>query len=340
MNRRRMLATCLLTMAATAGRFPLLAGETLEQRRARLLVQARNEGPLLIYHIVPTESIADLAQRYRDKYDLEVVLWKGSNEGITQRIFAETRADKQQFDLVQLSASIQAIYDAGALGEIEPVIGRTLPDEFMADHGQWFVSHSVAFVFAYNTDLVSPENVPTSFQDLSKPFWADKVAFSQGADAAWIATMYREMGETNADAFFAQMASAGVQVRRSYTLLGSLLAAGEFYGTPHMFLHTAEKLKADGAPVDFVTFDPVVTINHVWSIAKQIKRPASLALFFDLLMEEGESNFVDKGYLSNADRMFPGTETPLAFVDFEVEQLSSARDWRARYAQFLRDSRN
>lgn len=337
-TRRKLLAASLLSVAAVSGRGSVFAAESKAQRTARLLSLARQEGPLMIYHIVPADKMADIAQRYRDKYGLEIVLWKGSNEGITQRVFAETRNERQEFDVLQLSASIQPIFEVGALGDIEAVIGRKMPENLMANHGQWYSSHSVAFVFAYNTNLVKPENVPTSFEDLMKPFWAGNLGFSQGSDAAWIATVYRTLGTERADVFLASMASGGVQVRRNYTLLGSLLAAGEFYGTPHMFVHSAEVLKQQGAPIDYVPIEPVVTIRHVWSIAKHFKRPASTALFFDLLEEEAETSFVDQGYISSAETKFPGRDLALNYVDFEVESLDVARQWRAKYAQFLRNS--
>lgn len=341
LSRRKLLAWATVPLAASVTRLPLFAADTVtsrEERIERLMATARNEGPLTLYHLMPPPDVEPIVELYQQRYGLEIEAWKSTGESIIQRVFAETRAGRQRFDILQMSAATQMAFEAGALQEIEPGLDIMLPDATEADHGHWFSTHSAVFAFGYNTNLLQPDQLPSTLEDLADPFWSGKVAFNQGSNAAWIATVYEGLGETRAEAFFTAMAGNEIKVRKGYTLMSNLLAAGEFACTPQAMIKMMENLKQAGAPVDYIPLPPVIALRQVWSLARQSRRPAAATLFFELLAHEGERVFVENNYTSPfVDALDASGNLPLMYADFSTESAENARAWRSRYAQFLRN---
>jgi putative spermidine/putrescine transport system substrate-binding protein len=74
--------------------------------------------------------------------------------------------------------------DAGLVAPYKNDKLDDIPDELKAEDGSWFTVHEGAIAFLVNTDALDGAPVPKSWEDLTKPEYANKVAFLDPATAA------------------------------------------------------------------------------------------------------------------------------------------------------------
>lgn len=168
---------------------------------------------------VEDEPAADDA----DFSDVTLTVYSGRNEELVGEIldqFTEATGiglEVRYGDTAELAATILEegdaspadLYfaqDAGALGAIEAA-GRfaTLPDDvldlvdgrFHAPSGAWTGITGRARVIAYNTDMLSEDEVPDSVFDLTDPAWQGRIGWSpeNGSFQSFVTAMRIEFGE-------------------------------------------------------------------------------------------------------------------------------------------------
>ena len=80
-----------------------------------------------------------------------------------------------------------------------------------------------------------------------------------------------------------------IQIRSGHTLIAQLMAAGEF-AMGMVLAHRIEKMKEQGAPVEWVTtLDPITASLHPIGVATKAPHPNAAKLFIDfVLSKEGQ----------------------------------------------------
>ncbi len=128
--------------------------------------------------------------------------------------------------------------DAGALGALARE-GRTvtLPDEilelvderFRSPDGQWVGISGRTRVINYNTDLVSPEELPTTIWELTEPQWRGKVAWApnNGSFQSFVTALRLVEGDERAQEWLEAMLANDVVEYRNNTTIVEALGRGE-----------------------------------------------------------------------------------------------------------------
>ena len=82
------------------------------------------------------------------------------------------------------------------------------------------------------------------------------------------------------------LAKQDIQLRNGQTLIAQLMAAGEF-SVAMVLAHRIEKMKEQGAPVEWVTtLDPVTASLHPIGIAAKAPNPNAAKLFIDFILSK------------------------------------------------------
>ena len=85
--------------------------------------------------------------------------------------------------------------------------------------------------------------------------------------------------------FMKKLAAQQIQWRKGHSLIGQLMAAGEFPLAAELQVHTVERVKAQGAPVEWSTLEGVIPISKVAAaITGTGVNTYSAALFYDFLL--------------------------------------------------------
>src|SRR6185295_5096190 len=149
----------------------------------------------------------------------------------------------------------------------------------------------------YNTGVVKKEDLPKSFKDLLDPKWKGKLGI-ESEDQEWLATLSQEMGEAQGLAFFRELAQKnGVSVRRGHTLLTNLVVSGEVPLALTVYNYMPEGAKKKGAPIDWITLEPLVARPNGVGVALRAPNPGAALLFYEYLLSAGQDLLVSMDYV-------------------------------------------
>ncbi|TMH86813.1 MAG: ABC transporter substrate-binding protein [Betaproteobacteria bacterium] len=146
-------------------------------RTARLIAGAKKEGELMLYSSLTQDDQLKLVADFKRRYGVGVKFWRGSQAHILQRVLSETRGSRFEFDVLETNApQIEALAREKLLQKMNsPYIEQELLPEVMPSHGEWAPDRLNLLVYAYNTQLVRPADVPKSWQALLDPKWKKRI---------------------------------------------------------------------------------------------------------------------------------------------------------------------
>lgn len=135
------------------------------------------------YTSMPADGAQALAAAFTESSGVKVNVQRIGSTELWQRFLTEANARKYTADVLSI-ASWSIVQDAKAKRLIQPFIpGKVdLGDAYTSTEGAVlpggyaFSSRLLIETIAYNTKLVPKGNVPTTWQDLEKPYWKGKIA--------------------------------------------------------------------------------------------------------------------------------------------------------------------
>ncbi len=261
-----------------------------KEREDRLLEGARRDGSLIWYSSATAEDSQALIEKFRGQYpSLRIQHYRSPSEKMVERILVESRAGKFAADVVSLpEIEMQVLFKRNLLTRYESPEQRVYPPEMKDPRGFWTGMYISADVVAYNTKLVSREMAPRTYKDLLLAKWKGGI----GMDVepySWFITSFRYLekrdGQEAALDYFKKLARQEIQFRKGHSLIGQLVAAGEFPLAAELQVHTVERLKAQGAPIDWVALEGVIPIHRIGiAMTSTGSNTYAAALFCDFIL--------------------------------------------------------
>ncbi len=285
------VATASLAVEPTPG-VSAVASYRGADRTERLAAAARAEGELMLYSSLTQDDQLKLAADFKQRYGVTVKFWRGSQAHILQRVIGETRAGRFEFDVLETNApQIEALAREKLLQRMNsPHFGEALLPETLPAHGEWAPDRLNLLVYAYNTNVVAPADVPRSWQDLLAPKWKRRIGM-ESTNVEWFAAVVESMGQKPGLDLFARLAENGVAVRTGHNHGAALVAAGEIALFLGIYSHDAERMKAKSAPVDWFVLTPAVVLPSAVAVSRRAPHPNAAALFYDYMLSEGQRFF-------------------------------------------------
>ena len=301
-----------------------LATRTDEARQQSLIDGAKKEGSLLFYTTTPTEYVSMLIEPFEKKYGIKVNVWRARSELILQRVINEAQAGKSVVDVIaSISPPMEALRRENLLQEVASVHHKELTPSAVPAHHQWVSTLQYVFVQAYNTNKVSKDELPKTYQDLLAPKWKGKLGI-EGSDHEWVTSVSRDMGEANGSRFFNDLTSGnGLSVRNGHPLLTNLVASGEVPLALTVYHYSAEQAKKKGAPIDWFALEPAVTIADAMAVPKNAPHPHAALLFYDYMISLEAQRIIAKiGYVATHTAL----ESPLKNIKLKILDASVLLD--------------
>jgi len=173
-----------------------------------------------------------------------------------------------------------------------------LPAEYKDDKGLWAIDSSTLNVIGYNTRQVAAANLPKSFWDLTAPKWKGQMLMDEN-ESKWMAGMMTYYGEARVIDLLRKLAAQDIQFRTGHTLIQTLVAAGERPIAVVAFANGVERLKKEGAPIDWIAAEPIIALTFGLALVKDAPHPNAAKLFIDfILSKEGQETIADAMYYS------------------------------------------
>ena len=168
----------------------------------------------------------------------------------------EARAGRHACDVLETNGpEMEALYREKLLAEFHSPHFKDLPPAAFPKHRHWVADRFNFFTIGYNTNLIKPDEVPTSYEDLLHPRFAGKLGI-EASDTDWFAAVVKHMGEAKGMAYFKKLAAARPQMRSGHALLAELVSSGEVPIAATIYNHNIERLIVKGAPVKWEGAEP------------------------------------------------------------------------------------
>src|SRR6266446_8598458 len=253
-------------------------------REQRVLQGAKKERQAVVYTSLNLKDSVPIAEAFEKKYGVKLTLWRSSSEKVLQRALTEARAGRYTVDAFELNGpEMEALYREGMLEEFHSPQFKNLPPQAFPKHRHYAADRFNFFTIAYNTNLVKPNEVPNSYEDLLHPRWVGKIGIEAG-DTDWFASMVKWTGEEKGMAFFRKLAQMKPQLRTGHTLMSELVASGEIPLAATLYNHNAERLLVKGAPVKWKALKPTFGRPNAIGVAKRAPHPYAALLFSDFML--------------------------------------------------------
>lgn len=255
-----------------------VAGADGECTMDSLYEAAQEEGTLVRWGGQDPEDMAVVYEAFSAEYPgIEIQDAVVNPDETPTRLLTERSAGNAPPDLFQGRVSfLKPLVDAGALNQDPGWADCGARDEIIqADGG--LTENVQPWALAYNTDEMSPDDLPTSWEDLAdaqyqgmmsvdpRGFPFDMLALSLGGDGA--VDLVTSLKET-VDPVLTQGGTAGL----------AEVASGEIAIRPAL-VPDIKASQADGAPVDFVYLDPVLVLNDAIYMPEGVEHPNAAMLF-------------------------------------------------------------
>ncbi|MDP2645655.1 MAG: extracellular solute-binding protein [Desulfobacterales bacterium] len=240
---------------------------------------------------------------FRKQYPFITIKPFVSNTADTiNRIVAEARVGKATIDLVSVgSDGLKLLYDSNLLQKMEYPHLKDFRAGTQPRHGYFVDAFMITRIQGvYNTDLVPPNEVPRSWEDMVNPKWNGKTMISRSADEfpARLAWLWRDKDgkwdwERSFD-FFRKLEKQKPLLAHSFRGGNKRLAAGEVSIFWFSAIGPPSQLHFIGAPVGIIAFPKFPAPFRSFGILKGAHSPASAWLFVDYLTSpQGQFDYTD-----------------------------------------------
>ena len=329
---------------STAGPFAKYANLTGPDRTSKLLADARKEGSVSVY--TSNTDIGDLVEEFEKTYPgVKVDAFRANSETVLQRVQQESAANRLGADIVDTDDfELDALSSQGMFAEYQSPVRDSLRKEALFPG--WTATRFNAFVVAWNTKLVPAGQEPRSFEELADPKWKGKLAMEL-SDFDWYLSLHtylttkKGMSDAQADDLFKGLV-ANAKVVKGHTVMGDLLAAGQFAVALSIYSHTIDKAaNNDGAPVAFRPIvAPVILRPNGAGLFRAAEHPAAALLWMDWLLTDGQKD-IAKAFRIPAQASVPGFTDPIPAGTevFDVPQdllVKQNKRWSDAYDALIR----
>jgi iron(III) transport system substrate-binding protein len=285
-----------------------------EARREFLVEQAAAAGPVGMYGSLDEEILNDWQARLDEEFpelDIQIVR--------TQEQFERVRAESQAgqpfasvFDgdpggmaLALEEGGFFASYFSPEADDFDVGIsGAVHPDGLYTVHSQ---QPMVAF---YNTDLMTEDEMPDTYEELADPSFEANFARSRFGER-WLAAMIQAYGEDRAIEIAEGIASKDYIITDSNTAAREAVIVGQApFGIDTQFGGILDMMPT-GAPINWHLIEPVFADVGTVSIMSDAPNPYGAVLVYDWILsaDGGQTTFVGNSLGPRPD------------MDYEVEGI-------------------
>ena len=248
---------------------------------AQLYAAAKKEGAVVIWG--PTDAI--IYQRMQEVLDkqypgIKIEHFESIPEPLVQRIIAESQAGKPAaVDIIQ----------SGSLRALRPLIDRDMLAAFPGwekDFGldavyanQRFVGgYNLTLPISYNTKMVNAKEAPKSWDDLAEPKWSGRKIIIE-ARLVPFAMLGTEWGKPKVAELTKRILGQQPLIVQGGTTVANALAGGQVSIAVGTYAYTIERLKRQGAAVDWVAVSPLPVLTSAEGVLKTAAHPNAARFF-------------------------------------------------------------
>lgn len=161
----------------------LLSAVPVYAQSDALVQAAQAEGALEFYANIT--AIEPVLQQFAEQYGVDANYTRISTEGFAATLLTEHQAGRQRVSVMQAPMPLlEILKEFGLLAPYESPAAEGYP-EWSRDEDNMIQMFGIEYVaLIYNTNVVAPEDVPTSYMDLTDPKWKGRIVMANPSSHA------------------------------------------------------------------------------------------------------------------------------------------------------------
>jgi iron(III) transport system substrate-binding protein len=268
-----------------------------KERELKLIEGAKKEGKVVVYSFTAVDQLKPLLEEFQKRYPfINPEHYRANATGVFNKFTTEARAGQTLADVIDISAG--ETHTLWQMELIDPYLSPSrngIPKDFMDEKGFWTAHYHFVVALGFNTQHIKPGEAPKSYGELVQPKWKGRLSLDP-ADQDLFGALLLHWGKEKALSYFRNLAKLEPRMVSGHTQQANLVGAGEIQMAPWLYGYRPLQLKDDGAPVETLLFDPVLSNPAYLLLTKNSPHPHAVALLIDwaLASDGGMKFFAEK----------------------------------------------
>jgi ABC-type Fe3+ transport system substrate-binding protein len=303
--------------------------------RDAILAKAKEEKILVLYSTTEVKDHTALVEAFQKRYPfVQPKASRVASSSMAAKVLQEHRAGVHVFDV--LSAGEVPLYAISGAGLFQPYNSperSAYPEGFKDKESLWTSMYHNAGTIQYNTNLVKPDDVPKSYDDLLHPKWKGKMVMDS-TEFEWYALMLEILGREKGLQFMRSLAKQDLNFRPGKALITTILIGGEFGLAVMNNDHLTQAAKMRGAPLDSVAAYPVISRVHPIALGRYAPHPNVGKLFIDFVLSEEGQKILESLGRTSSRKGIESDELQKKGVKLHVSDMTWIKDYASYQEQF------
>jgi iron(III) transport system substrate-binding protein len=261
-----------------------------------------SNGTLTIYSGREEEIVEPLYEQFERETGIKLEVRYGDSAELAATIAEEGKNTPADVFFAQDAGTLGAVADEGRLARLPEATLRRVDERFRDPRGRWVGTSGRARVVAYNTEEVSPAELPDSIFGYTDPRWKGKIGLppTNASFQAFVTAMRLSAGEERTREWLEGIKANKPRFYEKNLPVLEALAAGEievgFVNHYYLYLLKAEQPDAPVANHFLAGDDPgaLVNVAGVGILEETDDREAAQRFVDFLLSERGQRFYAER----------------------------------------------
>ena len=266
-----------------------------------LIEAARKEGTVVFFTAKPLlEDAESIFAAFNKKYPFIEAQWQYiASRSLVERVQSEDRAGRPSVDVIWLNQPwVHALQEKGLIASYKSPEAAIYPETYKHPDGLWTITDGLPSVIAYNTELVSKEDAPKTWEDLLDPKWKGKLFFEDPLTGSAYTSVYAAFKPILGVDYYYSLSQQNPVLSKGMSATLQRLAAGEVPATAYTFGTHAQRSVEKEMPIDWVVPDPVHMLTDYLFTLEDSPHPNAARLLIDFILSKEGQTIHAKYYLS------------------------------------------
>jgi iron(III) transport system substrate-binding protein len=270
------------------------------------LVACGSSADLTIYSGRGESLVGPLITQFSEETGISVDVRYGDTAQMAAQLQEEGDRSPAHVFLAQDAGALGAVGKAGLFVRLPDEVLALVPDGYRAANGEWVGVTGRSRVLAFDSESLSPADLPTSVFDLTDPQWRGRVgvAPTNASFQAFVTAMRVQHGDDRARQWLADLAANDPQIRENNVVIVADIDEGRLDVGLVNHYYVFERADEAGVSVDELRvrlyFFPggdtgaLVNVSGVGLLAKGAENPNARAFIDYLLSATGQQYFAQQ----------------------------------------------
>lgn len=307
---------------------------------AAVVEAAKKERQVVILGGIPGPALRPLRDLFEKRYDIRITSWHGDSEEFLKRATDDLKNARAKFDVAVGGDSLMAALDAkGYFEPFEPPSARGFSKQLLIASRRMTPWRVFVFAINYNTQRLSADQAPKTWEDLLDPKWKRKFLMPNpalhSATLQFLLNLEKIVG-SKWRSVVEGLAKQRPRLTRDPAEAIPTLASGEL---PLAIGYTKDKYQF-GGPIDYVKMDKYLVSPSYAAVTRGAPHPNAARLFVDFFLgPESQQLIANLGdYVLHPDvpDRFENDIKDDQLVPMRVPSASERENWVKKFKEIFK----